>query len=191
MSAGFAIAQDTLTPILHRLAGKLTTEQQAGFVLAWGRGVALQAQRNALAKGGRRFWRALARSVNVRQVSPAGVEVASDHVAAAQKQFGGPIEAPGKGPGSHNAKFLTIPIPGSSAEGRMAGEFGNLFVLGKQDDPNGRGGVLARAGAGGEVEPLFILVRRTKPQRPDPWFPDEKATLVIGERLAEKKLASL
>ena len=190
MAAGFLIARDTLTPVLQRLVGKLDAQQQTGFVLAWGRAVAVQAQRNALAKGGRRFWRDLARSVNVRALNADGVEVASDHVAAAQKQYGGPIEAPGKGPGSHGAQFLTIPIPGSAAEGRMAGEFDHLFVLGKKDDAKGRGGVLAR-NVGGEVERLFILTKRTKPQRPDPWFPSEEKTLEIGGHLAERKLAQL
>lgn len=190
MSAGFLIAQDTLTPILERLARKLTPAQQSGFLLGWGRAVAVQAQRNALAKGGRRFWRELARSVNVRALSSAGVEVASDHVAAAQKQYGGAIEAPGKGPGSHGARALTIPIPGSEAEGKTVADFvlgsPKLFVLGKKDGE--RAGVLGFS-EGGVFHALFILRKRTKRIAAEPWFPDDAKALETGDKLAAKRLA--
>ena len=192
MSTGFIIAKDTLSPVLTRLAGKLSPVQRSGFVLAWGRGVAAQAQRNARAKGGRRFWRDLARSVNMRSISAEGVEVFSDHVAAAQAQFGGTIEAPGKGPGSHQAKALTIPFPGSEAErtGETAKEFvlggRKLFVLGKKDGV--RMGVLGYD-ENGQFVPLFILRRRVT-QKARPWFPDAQAVLDIGTKFAEKKLSA-
>ena len=193
MGSGFSIATNTLTPALSYLRGRLAPAQQQGFLLAWGRGVVVQAQRNALAHGGRRLWRDLARSVNVRLVGPAGVEVFSEHVAAAQKHFGGVIEAPGKGPGSHGAKALTIPIQGSRAEGKMSGEFSaageKLFVLGKKDGE--RGGILCATNPDGSSEKLFILTKRTRPQRPQPWFPDEKTVLEIGDHFAQKKLAAL
>jgi len=193
MSTGFLIARNTLSPALSYLRGRLAPEQQQGFLLAWGRAVAVQAQRNALAKGGRRLWRDLARSVNVRTLGPDGVEVFSSHVAAAQKQFGGPIEAPGKGPGSHGASMLTIPIRGSRAEGKTVAEFeaggDKLFVLGKQDGE--RGGILCATGADGAPEHLFILTKRTKPQRAQPWFPDDKTIADIGEHFAQKKIAAL
>ncbi len=193
MATGFVIATDTVSPLLSYLRGRLSPEQQQGFLLAWGRGVAVQAQRNAIAKGGRHLWRDLARSVNVRSVGPDGVEVFSDHVAAPQKQFGGVISAPGKGPGSHGARALTLPIKGSRAEGRLVGEFTaageKLFVLGKKD--GNRGGILCATGADGAPEHLFILVKRTKPQAPQPWFPDDKTVAEIGEHFAQKKLAAL
>ncbi len=193
MASGFVITQDTLSPTLSYLRGRLSPEQQQGFLLAWGRGVAVKAQRNAIAKGGRRLWRDLARSVNVRSVGPGGVEVFSDHVAAAQKQFGGVISAPGKGPGSHGARALTIPIKGSRAEGKLVGEFTaageKLFVLGKTD--GNRGGILCATAPDGTAEMLFILLKRTRPQTPQPWFPDDKTIAEIGEHFAQKKLAAL
>ena len=48
MSTGFLIARNTLSPALSYLRGRLAPEQQQGFLLAWGRAVAVQAQRNAL-----------------------------------------------------------------------------------------------------------------------------------------------
>ena len=192
MAAGFSISHDTLTPIIARLAKQLTPEQQTGFVLAWGRGVATQAQRNARAKGGRRFWNELARSVDVKAIGAEGVEVFSTHVAAAQKQFGGVIEAPGQGPGSHGAKALTIPLQGTAAEGKTIGDFvtggHKLFVLGKQDRDHG--GVLGYS-EDGTFHPLFVLLKRTKPQRAEPWFPTAEETLKIGTDMADKRLARM
>ena len=195
MSAGFVIAQDQLTPVIKRLAEKLTPSQQHDFVLGWAMEVEDIAYRNARSKGGRKFWNDLAGSIRLRSIGPAGAEVYSAHPAAAQKQFGGVIEAPGKGPGATGARFLTIPLRGSAAVGKTVGDFkeggSKLFVLGKRDDAGGRGGILARIGAGGAVEPLFILCKRTKPQRAEPWFPNETETLELGSKMADKKLATL
>ena len=195
MSAGFVIAQDQLTPVIKRLAEKLTPSQQHVFLLAWGGNIQDRAYRHARSKGGRHLWKDIANSVHLRSIGPSGVEIFSDHVAAAQKQFGGVIEAPGKGPGATGARFLTIPLRGSAAEGKTVGDFktggSKLFVLGKRDDAGGRGGILARLGAGGAVEPLFILCKRTKPQRAEPWFPNETETLELGSKMADKKLATL
>ena len=188
MPAAFVISRDTLGPLVHRLAGKLSGPARQGFVLAWGRGTAVEAQRNARAKGGRRFWRDVSRSINVRTVGPDGVEVFSDHVAAAQKQFGGRISAPGKNPYAKGADALTIPIPGSEAEGRTAAEFTlggrTLFVLGKKDGE--RRGVLGYS-EDGEFHALFVL-RRSVDQKADPFFPKDAEILSIGERMAAKKL---
>lgn len=193
MSTGFLIATDTLSPKLSYLRGRLDSSQQQGFLLAWGRKVATAAQRKAISYGGRHLWRDLARSVNVAAVGADAVEVFSAHVAAPQKQFGGVIEAPGQGPGSHGAAELTIPIKGSRAEGHLAGDFEaageKLFILGKKDGD--RGGILCTNGPDGQPEHLFILLKRTKPQQAQPWFPDDKTVLELGEQLAEKKLAAL
>lgn len=185
----FVIAKDTLGPMLRRLSGKLTGPARQGFVLAWGRRTAVQAQRNARAKGGRRFWRDLSRSINVRSVGPEGVEVFSDHVAAAQKQFGGPISAPGKGAYAKGAKALTIPIS-EEAEGKTAAEFTlggrKLFVIGKKDGE--RLGVLGYD-EGGEFHALFALRKRVV-QKADPFFPKQDEVMALGEDLAAKKLGA-
>lgn len=189
MATGFVIAKDTIGPLMQRLAGKLTGPARQGFVLAWGRAVAVKAQRTARAKGGRRFWRDVSRSINVRTLSADGVEVFSDHVAAAQKQFGGTIEAPGKGAYAKGAKALTIPIA-DEAEGRTAAEFTlagrKLFVLGKKDGV--RLGVLGYD-EGGDFHPLFALRRRVT-QAAEPFFPPSAEVLALGEAMAAKKLGA-
>ncbi len=189
MPAAFTISKDTLGPLVMRLAGKLSGPARQGFVLAWGRGTAVAAQRNARAKGGRRFWRDVARSINVRSVGPDGIEVFSDHVAAAQKQFGGTIAAPGKSPYSKGAKALTIPIS-EEAEGRTAAEFAlggrKLFVLGKEAE--NRMGILGYS-EDGEFHALFVLRKRVE-QKADPFFPKDGEILELGEHLAAKKLGA-
>jgi hypothetical protein len=184
MPATFTIDRDSVGPLLTRLASRLTLEARGGLVLAWGRAVAVQAQRNARAKGGRRFWGELARSVNVRRVDGGAAEVYSDHVAAAQKQYGGPIEAPGRGPGAKGAKALTIPLPGTPAEGRTAADFGGKLFLVKPED---EGGLLC-ANIGGEFMALFAVRKRTKPQPPSPFFPDAGAVRDVGEEMAKRRL---
>ena len=180
----FTIALDTASPALRIMAGKIAGQGRTGqFVMRWGAMVRKEAIQNALAKGGKRFWRDIARSINLMPDGQAAV-VGSTHVAAAQKQFGGKIEAPGKGPGATGAKVLTIPIKGSGAEGRRASDFAlagkELFVakgthvLGYSDD--------------GEFHGLFVLVKRTKPQRPEPFFPADGRVLEIAEAEAERML---
>ena len=192
MAIGFVIARDEVGPMIKSLAGKLSLPQRVVFLIAWGRDVALQAQRNARAKGGRRFWTDIARSVNVRSVSSEGVEVASDHVAAAQMQYGGVIEAPGRGPGSKHASALAIPLP--EAGGRPPSAFTNrhLFVLpSKRPDTKGILGYSTGKGENEVFHPLFVLRKRTKFLLARPFFPTAPEVLAEGERLAARKLAVL
>lgn len=132
---------------------------------AFGTLVKREAQRSARSKGGRRFWLQIADRTRVAEVSAAGVTVVNDHVAAAQKQFGGPIEA-------RNRKYLTIPV-NALARGRRASEFTqDLHVV-----RTGRGASLLGYDEGkGERRhfvALYALVKKTRPQRPDPFWPDE------------------
>lgn len=156
------------------------------FLLRWAVATRSTAMKNAMAKGGRRLWRAIARSVEVREQTLDGVSVSATHPAAAQKQFGGVIEAPGKGPWAKGAGALTIPIPGTRAEGRMAGEFGELVLIQRS---GGKAPLLVKPAKGrADFEPLFVLVKRTRRQSADPWWPSQEETNQTGLLLAGRML---
>lgn len=174
----FARITDTATPRLRWLMGRLQAGGQQRFLLNWAVAVRKQAITECLSKGGRRFWREMARSIQVEQSSGAMV-VEAKHRAAAQKQYGGVIAAKGKAAGGSD--YLTIPIEGSEAEGKDAGKFAlggyELFALGMKDDNRG---VLGYTGKDGEFVPLFVLVPKTKPQKADPFFPDDHTVAEFG-----------
>lgn len=176
------IIKDSATPLLEKLMRGLTTSEQMRTLLQWGAMVRKKAQENAIEKGGRRFWRDIARSTNVREVSASSVQVASDHVAAAQKQYGGTIAAPGK-QSEHPAQALTIPFPGSIAEGHRASEFGqDLFILKSK-----KGKAILGFAQDKKFVPLFILTKSVS-QRASPWFPSDQEAASFGEALATRRL---
>lgn len=188
---GFAIIQDTFSPKIGRWAILLKSPQQRqGFLMRWGATIRRQAILNALGKGGRKLWRDIARSVNVRAVSADAVEVGSDHVAAAQKQFGGPIKAKGKAAGGSD--YLTIPVAPEAEE-----QSASAFALPTAMHPEGHGGhalfvfpnsnLLGYAEDGG-FHPLFALVKQTKPQRAEPWWPESAFIEDRGVEEAKKLL---
>jgi hypothetical protein len=116
----FAIVVNTAEPALSRLAGSIQgSGNMARFLMQWGARVRRQSILNARAKGGRRFWKDIARAINL-EPSAGVITVVCRHVAAAQKQFGGVIEAKGKAAGG--ADYLTIPIA-DEAEGQTAAKF--------------------------------------------------------------------
>lgn len=177
----FAILEDTATPRLKRLAGRLQGRGRGdAFLQRWAVLVRREAVNRALAKGGRRFWKDVARSVHiVTKVGAMAVE--ARHRAAAQKQYGGKIEARGKGPGG--ARFLAIPVS-PDVEGSTA----RRFVLGYGLDNvrfviNQRTGtgVLGLPLGGDEIDVKFALTEETKPQRPDPFFPEDDEIAAMGE----------
>ena len=177
----FAIRVDTATPRLRDLAGRIRGRGQTmAFLMVWGARVRKTAIANALAKGGRRFWRDMARSINLENEG-GSVYVKASHVAAAQKQYGGVIRAKGKAAGG--ADCLTIPIA-PEAKGQRASKFAlagrKLFCLGR---------VLGYSEDSGEFHPLYALAKQTKPQRAQPFFPTEDEDLAMGLEEAERFLA--
>jgi hypothetical protein len=150
------------------------------FLMVWGNAVAKEARQNARAKGGRNLWREIARATRVEKLGQLGVAVACYHVAGGHKQFGGPIVAT-------NAKALTIPIA-PEAEGKRAAEFElggrELFV------PKGTH-VLGYSDDEGQFHALFVLVKRTKPQRAFPWMPGAERVGEIGMSEAARWLKKL
>jgi hypothetical protein len=125
-------------------------------------------------KPGSQFWRDISNSVNKR-VEGDSVEVGASHVAAAFKEHGGTITAPGKGPGSRHAKFLSIPVSPVS-KGKNISDFkrDNIYIT--------KGGLVfrQRKAKGGKrkdgfkgmvfSELLFVL-KKSVTQKADPWWP--------------------
>ena len=132
--------------------------------VAFGTLVKREVQRNCREKGGRHFWREVADATRVASVSDSGVTVVNEHVAAAQKQYGGPISA-------KNAKALTIPIS-SLARGKRAGEFPQRLFAIKGEDGRRILGYNKGRGKKRQFVPLYALVKRVN-QKPEPFWPDE------------------
>ena len=82
------------------------------FLKNWANSAAIEARGNARAKGGRRYWKDLARSLQVRQVSETAVSVSSSQIGAGLKQYGGVVRP-------ITARALTIPVT-AEAKGKTA-----------------------------------------------------------------------
>ena len=125
-----------------------------------------KAKRPSIKGGG--FWAGVANSISYR-VDDHSVTIGAAHYAAAHKQFGGTISAPGKGVGSKGAKFLTIPIA-EEAYGHSVGELKSrldIFRIG-----NILFGRPKKSKGAIRVIPLYVL-KKSVSQKPEPWFPTE------------------
>ncbi|MBT4815300.1 MAG: hypothetical protein HON70_06355 [Lentisphaerae bacterium] len=162
-----------LDAALGRFVDRL--EDPRPFLTVWGQRTAKQARTTARGKGGRHFWGDMARSVQVGAVSADTMSVHTKHVAAAQKQFGGVIEA-------KKAKALTIPIS-DEAKGKRASEFESggrdLFVLETDGSDPDLIGLLGYS-EDDEFHALFVLRKRTRRQDPDPWWPETAQVGLFG-----------
>lgn len=157
--------------VIRQIANSLLKAQVLDRI---GGEVANEARNNAYFRPGRSFWREMGDSVSMQKKGQS-VIVGAAHEAAAQKQFGGPIAAPGKGPGAAGAKALTIPL-GEARENRWnvdkaAMKF-NLFPV-KSGGKRFLFGTLRNRSkkASAEAQPLFLLKKRVL-QKADPWFPE-------------------
>ncbi len=154
------------------------------FMKAWGKGVEKLAKANAGRHPGK-FWKEIADSVHLFAVDEYTQIVETNHVAAAQKQFGGVIE-------TKNKRALTIPVT-DEAKGKKVSEFEDsgrhLFVM-RSAKVRGADtiGVLGYS-AGGEFHPLFVLRTKTKRQAAEPWWPTEPEVIAIANREADYYLA--
>ena len=143
---------------------------------AFGTLVKREARRNAMAKGGRGFWLQVADRTRVAEVSADSVTVVNDHVAAAQKQFGGPIAA-------RNRKALAIPVD-PMARGRRPSEFTQPLKVVRTKRGASLLGYEEGRGAGRRFVALYALVKRTRPQRPDPFWPTPERARELAEEAA-------
>lgn len=154
---------------------KIAKSLQSALVLERiGGEVANEARNNAYTRPGRSFWRKMGNSVVLEKRGP-NVIVGATHEAAAQKQFGGPIEAPGQGPDALKAKALTIPL-GEARDNRWntrdAKEKFNLFLVKSNGKSILFGSLKSRSKkTKSEAKPLFLLKKRVL-QQADPWFPE-------------------
>ncbi len=171
-----------LDPILRVVA---TNERlRRSFLKNWANAAAMDARANARAKGGRRYWSDLARSIQVRRVSERAEEVSSSQIGAGLKQFGGTVRP-------KHAKALTIPIV-PEAKGKTAYELERpdrpLFVVSEATGDPETVGVLgyakkSRKGDVSSFHPLFVL-RRKAQMRPEPWFPTAQRIAELANREA-------
>jgi len=165
------------TPALNQNLAKLVSmvRNKSGFVKVWANSAAMEARATARGKGGRRWWRDLARSVQVRSTGTDSAEVSSSQPGAVIKQYGGVIRPV-------NARVLTIPID-PEAEGKRA------YELERPDRPLFRLpgtrllGYSKGSGKKKEFKALYVLASKSV-QRPDPWFPNDARVLWLGEREA-------
>jgi hypothetical protein len=156
-------------------------------LLTWAARVLKEAIQRCLAKGGRRLWRQIARSIKAER-DGAAMRVEATHVAAAQKQFGGSISAPGK-LSPRPAKLLAIPVD-ASVDGVPA----YRYIAGKGREnvsiiinPRTQKGVIG-IGPRDNLTVLYALTKQTRPQRPDPFMPAETEIDEMGIEEAVRML---
>lgn len=130
----------------------------------------------AIAKGGRSFWRDVADSVTGESDADSAI-VGATHPAAAIRQYGGTISAPGKGPLSTGADNLSIPVH-PAAEGKSPREINNLFLAVRKD-----GAMFLFCRIGDDTE-LFYVLKKSVEHPADPWLPSE------NERAEELRAAA-
>jgi hypothetical protein len=149
----------------------------SAFLMRWGTAVRKAAVQTCLARGGRRFWRQIGRSIAVT-TRGGGVEVAANHVAAAQKQFGGAIKARGRAAGG--ADWLHIPVD-PRAEGVPPGRFALggtklAWVINRSTQR----GVCGLRRPDGSIDVLYALRKKTAEQRPQPFMPSPRQAAEMG-----------
>ena len=132
-------------------------------------------------KGGR-FWHSIADSIVTDNLTN-GISVGATHTAAGHKHTGGMISAPGRKPGSRNAQHLTIPID-DEAKGKNVNDFRKQDLLFLKSRKGNK--IIFKKLSNGDIKPLYVL-KKAVSQRPEPWFPFEKANLDL-EMAIEKNL---
>lgn len=148
------------------------------FFKTWSTVVVNRARSNARAKGGRRLWRRIADYTKVTKCSQHGAVIECLSYIGAHKEHGGPIRV-------KNKSSLTIPIS-ELAYGKTAEE---VEMSGIKLFRPGRAGakrnILAYSNPDGKLVPVFVLCKRTRPQRADKWWPEQHWVLRQGVREAK------
>lgn len=132
------------------------------------------------------FWSRLAEGVRCRAQ---GASVSVDHASNATNGLaehvhkGGPIRP-------RNSKFLAIPLD-KSLKGEWASErvwrtkTGKPLFIRLKPNAGGERALLAEERGKGRsrfLKALYVLVRRTRPQKPRPWWPEDKEFQALAER---------
>ncbi len=148
------------------------------FFKTWSTVVVNRARSNARAKGGRRLWRRIADYTKVTKCSQHGAVIECLSYIGAHKEHGGPIRV-------KNKSSLTISIS-ELAYGKTAEE---VEMSGIKLFRPGRAGakrnILAYSDPDGKLVPVFVLCKRTRPQRADKWWPEQHWVLRQGVREAK------
>ena len=161
---------------LRKTMRKFGPEALADFLRRAGDTIANDARGNLMAKGWKRLGHAMRESINW-QVNGSTLEVGSTHVAAAMREYGGRISAPGRGPRSRHRKMLTIPIRGSPAYGKSVDDMeaagwiifrpkGTRVLMGVRQGARSTKKNPTR----GQAVALFALAKSV-PHPASPWFP--------------------
>jgi len=166
-SLSISVSLPSADPLFRILSSQV--RDKAEFVKLWAADAAREARENCRAKPGRRWWRELARSIQVAQAGEREWTVSSAKAGANLQQFGGEVRPV-------RARALTIPIA-EEARGKRAMEFERpgrpLFV------PKGTNvlGYSRRTGRGKNAASVFVplYALRASAQVPaSPWFPSDR-----------------
>ena len=154
------------------------------MLLVVGEEIAKVARGNARSKGGRRFWvHDILNSIHNEETGDSQT-VGSTHVAAAHKQFGGTISAPGRGEGSLHRKYLTIPV-GLARQNRwdtdaaqaagwqlaMVKKGSKRYLFGTRARKRKATAKRRRKSAKAIPRELLFVLKESVTQPADPWFP--------------------
>ncbi len=146
------------------------------FHRTWAAAVANDARISARGKGGRRFWRdQIAGTIEVEYLDD-GALVFTESAVAAHKEYGGPIKA-------KYQQSLTVPFAqaarGKSVKQMEAAKGKKIFRI-RSKKGNAVLGYSRKKGKKTEFVGLYALVKETRPQRPDPWWPTADQVLERG-----------
>jgi len=171
----------TLRPLFRQLdpAGRTKLLDRIGF------NVLQDVKAAAIAKWPKLGY-AFAEEASYNVHGAASVEVGTSHVAAGIRQTGGPISAPGKGPGATGARMLTIPVA-PEAKGKTAGQLRKagwtIFAIPGKPAPARfllgyrlKASRCKRKRKGKATRPtaqLLYVLKKSVYHPADPWFPSE------------------
>lgn len=138
------------------------------------------------------FWQDISSSANWRWDGSDAILAGASHYSAGFKHTGGPITAPGKGPFSRNAQYLTIPIAnetkGKNVKDLRKGSWffgkskkGNLIIFAKNKINKRWDKSMKAFRRMMGPKPLFVL-KKSVTHNPDPWFPDDNKQAAAVER---------
>lgn len=167
-----ALASARLRVLMLRLSDTLP------LFRSWSETVVKQARNNAAAKGGKKLWGQIADFTKVTACSQRGATIECLSYIGVHKEFGGPIQA-------KNKAALTIPIH-RMAYGQKASELEMSGIkLFRPGSPGMKKNLLVTTDGDGNLIPVFALCRRTRPQRADKWWPENRWVLDQGIRWAK------
>lgn len=148
------------------------------LMVAWSVEVGNQARKNAMAHGGRSFWRReIAGSVMEDVTGPDTAMVYSTSYIAEHVHKGGIIRP-------KNGRMLAIPLT-DAARRKWPREWprDELFIIRRKHDGKDQAVLARKKGKRGLLEELYVLKRWVE-QDPRPWWPDDQSVLLLGEKAA-------